>query len=90
MTGPAPVRDAAAAEAEAERLMAMHRIRQSAETVHVAHDRAAIRSMVIAGAALFGAFLGALMGALRGHVLPAAIAMAVAGALLAVIGTRPR
>ena len=91
MTGsPPPVRDPADALAEAERMMTMHRIRQSAETVHVVHDRRALRPVAVAGAALFAACPGALMGALRGHALPVALAMAVVGGLLALIATRER
>ncbi|MGY3266114.1 hypothetical protein [Lysobacter sp. HA35] len=62
-----PQRDPAEAEAAAERLLAMHRLQQAADSHGVAHDRIVSRLIIVAIAALVGASCGAVMGALRGH-----------------------
>ena len=89
MTAPSErPRDPAAAEAEAERVLAMYRLQQQAESLNTARDLTASRWIIVGCTALFGGMAGALMGSARGHPLGAALAMALVGGLLAVIRQR--
>ncbi|MGY4517369.1 hypothetical protein [Lysobacter sp. HA18] len=85
-----PRRDPAEAEAAAERLLAMHRLQQAADSHGVAHDRIVSRLIIVAIAALVGASCGAVMGALRGHGVAGALLVGLVGAMIALITSRPR
>ena len=86
---PAP-RDRPDVEAAAERLMALQRLRQQADSHAAARGRGTSRAVVVLIAATAGAVCGAVMGAARGHAITTGFALAVVGGLFAFIGTRPR
>ncbi|GAB1594723.1 hypothetical protein [Lysobacter claricitrinus] len=85
-----PRLDPAEAEAAAERLLAMHRVQQAADSHGASRDRIVSRVIIVAIAALVGASCGAFMGALRGHGVAGAVLVGLVGAMLALITSRPR
>ena len=87
-----PTDDIQAADpiAAAERLMAVHLEAQRVRTVHVGHDRRALRLLGIAGGGVFAAVLGAVMGQALGHPVALALLMGLVGTMLAAVAARPR
>lgn len=88
--GAAPRLDPAAAEAAAEHLMAMHRLQQQADTRAAAQNRGVARIFIVLIGAVVGGVCGAMMGAMRHHTVAGAFLLALVGAMLALVQSRPR
>ncbi|WP_133500735.1 hypothetical protein [Cognatilysobacter terrigena] len=85
-----PRLDPAAAEAAAERLMAMHRLQQDADTYATGQSRGVARILIVLIGALVGGVCGAMMGAMRHHTMAGAFLLALVGGMLALVQSRPR